>query len=120
MQVVAKKPRINLTLEGQGVLKIVRLIKDHFPDVEVHKEAKNDIVSLKETEWYKETSSSMTAGKALKVYRSNANLTLVELSKKSGIAQSHLSDIENDKRGVGKITAQKLGDALDCNYKRFL
>jgi transcriptional regulator with XRE-family HTH domain len=44
----------------------------------------------------------------------------VLLSKKCGIAQSHLSDMENDKRSIGKIPAQKLSKALGCDYKRFL
>jgi len=47
-------------------------------------------------------------------------LTLAELSGKTGIAESHLSAMENDKRGIGKVTAQKLGKALKCEYRRFL
>jgi hypothetical protein len=28
--------------------------------------------------------------------------------------------MENDKHGIGKISAQKLGKALKCEYRRFL
>jgi predicted transcriptional regulator len=96
------------------------LIKKNFTDVEVKKDDDDEVVLIEETDWYKEISKSMTAAKALKIYRENAGLTMVELSEMCGIAQSHLSDMENGKRNIGKISAQKLGKALNCNYKRFL
>ena len=120
MLVVVKNPRINLKLEGQGVRKIIDLIKNTFEDVEVKKNDSDELVLIENTDWYKELSKDLTPAKALKVYRSNANLTMVEVSEKSGIAQSHLSDMENGKRNIGKISAKKLGKALNCSYKRFL
>ena len=120
MLVVAKKPRINLKLEGQGIHKVITLIKKKYPDVEVKNNDDDDLVIIEDTDWYKEISKSMTPAKALKIYRENTGLTMVELSEKCGIAQSHLSDMERGKRSIGKISAQKLGKALGCNYKRFL
>ena len=81
MLVVAKKPRINVTLEGQGVRKIITLIKENYPDVEVKKDDDDEVVLIEETEWDKEISKTLTPAKALKVYRNNANLTMVELSE---------------------------------------
>jgi rRNA processing protein Krr1/Pno1 len=120
MLVVAKKPRINLKLEGQGIRKVITLIKKNFNDVEVKKDDDDEVVLIENTEWYKKVSKGLTPAKALKVYRNNANLTMMELSEKCGIAQSHLSDMETGKRNIGKISAQKLGKALNCNYRRFL
>ena len=120
MLVVAKKPRINLKLEGQGIRKVITLIKKNFPDAVVTNNDDNESVPIKETDGWKEMSAKATPADALRCYRDNAELTLKELSKKTGIAIPHLSAMENDKRSIGKISAQKLGKALKCNYKRFL
>jgi len=80
----------------------------------------NNTVDITESEWYKEISKTITPGDALHVYRDNLGLTLAELAKKTGIAESHLSAMENNKRNIGKVTAQKSGKALKCDYRRFL
>ena len=119
MLVHAKTHHIDVEIKGKGVEHIVKLLKEAFKDIKVMN-LQTESIPIQETNWYKKISKTMTPGTALKVYRDNAEFTLLELSKKSGIAVSHLSAMENDKRGIGKISAKKLGDALDCSYKRFL
>ncbi|MFC1585644.1 helix-turn-helix domain-containing protein [Fibrobacterota bacterium] len=80
----------------------------------------DETVPIRETDWWKEISAKVTPADALRCYRDNAELTLKEVSEKTGIAVPHLSAMENGKRNIGKISAQKLGKALNCNYKRFL
>jgi transcriptional regulator with XRE-family HTH domain len=53
-------------------------------------------------------------------YRDNAGLTLAGLSRRSGIAKSHLSDMENGKRAIGPRTAKKLAKALGVDHRLFL
>jgi len=63
---------------------------------------------------------SITPGKKLRVYRSNRGMSLNLLAELSGISKGNLSQMENDARPIGKITAQKLSKVLDCSYKSLL
>ena len=118
MLVHAKKPHIDLEIRGEGTKIIEELIRKNIPDVEISDE--DEYVLYKETDFFKEMEAKTTPGKNLWVYRDNSGLTLRQLSEKTGIAESHISEMENDKRGIGRITAKKLGKALNCDYRRFL
>jgi DNA-binding XRE family transcriptional regulator len=137
MLVHAKAPRIKVEISGTGSRKVAELVRFAYPDVvivpeavELSKPAKKRIrvddlgddesVNVFETDWWKEQMAKHKPGDSIWVYRDNAGLTLAQLSKKTGIAESHLSAMENNKRGIGRITAIKLGKALKCDYRRFL
>jgi Helix-turn-helix len=119
MLVHAKTPRIDVRISGRGARQVANLLRRTYKNVRIEPDA-GASVDITETEWYKDISAKITPGKALRTYRDNAGLTLAELSGKTAIAESHLSAMENDKRGIGKVTAQKLGKALKCEYRRFL
>jgi hypothetical protein len=58
---------------------------------------------------------------ALRAYRHREGLTQVQLSALTGIPQHHLSEMENGKRGIGKIRARVLAKALGVSdYRLFL
>ena len=59
-------------------------------------------------------------GTVPRTYRDNAGLTLEQLSKRSGIAKSHLSDMENGKRAIGPPTAKKPAKVLGVDHRLFL
>ncbi|WP_339754932.1 helix-turn-helix transcriptional regulator [uncultured Marinobacter sp.] len=61
-----------------------------------------------------------TPGYYLRLYRQRAELTQVELADKSGIRQHHLSEMEHNKRVIGKANAKKLAAILDCDYRKLL
>ncbi len=61
-----------------------------------------------------------TPGGALRAYRAREELTQMDLAKKSGIRQSHLSEMEKNKRPMGVKVAQKLAKILRCDYRRLL
>jgi DNA-binding XRE family transcriptional regulator len=61
-----------------------------------------------------------TAGYYLRVYRLRAELTQMVLAKKVGMRQHHLSEMEHNKRPIGKAAAKKLSQVLRCDYKRLL
>lgn len=52
--------------------------------------------------------------------RVKEGLTQKQLSKLTGIAQSHISEMENGKRPIGKKRAKILAKALNVGYKIFL
>jgi DNA-binding XRE family transcriptional regulator len=60
-----------------------------------------------------------TSGGTIKAYRFREGLTQQDLAQKSGIKQSHISEMEKNKRPVGLKVAKKLADALNCHYHRF-
>lgn len=69
---------------------------------------------------YRSRQASMTPGKRLKIYRQNAGLTQARLAELTGIPKGNLSQMEHEKRPLGKITAQKLAKILKCDYRSLL
>ncbi len=59
-------------------------------------------------------------GVALRGMRSREGLTQTQLAMKVEIPQRHISEMENNKRPIGKATAHKLADALGTDYRLFL
>lgn len=57
----------------------------------------------------------MSIGKNLKNLRDKQGLTQDELSLKSGVSQSHISDIEGDRKAPTIKVLNKLTKALRCN-----
>lgn len=61
-----------------------------------------------------------SAGYYLRLYRQRSDLTQAELSEKTAIRQHHLSEMENNKRVLGKVNAKKLAETLQCDYRKLL
>ena len=61
-----------------------------------------------------------TSGYYLRLYRQRAELTQAELAEKVDILQHHVSEMEHNKRPVGKVAAQKFAKVLKCDYRRLL
>ena len=59
-------------------------------------------------------------GIALAGARAKEGLTQQELAEKTGIPQRHISEMENNKRSIGKERAKKLAKALNIGYKVLL
>ena len=64
---------------------------------------------------YEELPGVCLAGSRLK-----ENMTQKRLSELTGIPQSHISDMENGKRSIGKKRAKILAKVLNVGYKIFL
>ena len=47
-------------------------------------------------------------------------MTQEQLAKATGIPRRHLSEMENNKRPIGKQNARKLAEALHVDPRRFL
>lgn len=59
-------------------------------------------------------------GATIRGFRSRDGMTQIELAKKLNIRQSHISQMEHGKRGIGKKMAQKLGKLFNTHYQLFL
>jgi ribosome-binding protein aMBF1 (putative translation factor) len=77
----------------------------------------------KESYSIEELSPEMTwnsGGIAIRGGRGKEGLTQKQLAELTGIAQHHISEMENGKRPIGKETAKKLATALNIDYRVFL
>lgn len=61
-----------------------------------------------------------SGGVAIRGGRGKEGLTQKQLAELTGIAQHHISEMENGKRPIGKETAKKLAAALNMDYRVFL
>jgi len=59
-------------------------------------------------------------GTTIRGFRSRDGMTQVELAEKLAIRQSHVSQMENGKRVIGKKLAQKLAKIFKTDYRLFL
>ena len=84
-------------------------LSKNVPASIIHAEIKN-----------KNPRSYNTPGYYLHLFRSRANLSQEQLAKNIGIKQHHISEMEKNKRHIGKVLAKKLASKLDCDYKKFL
>ncbi len=57
---------------------------------------------------------------ALRGARKREGLTQKQLAERLGILQSHLSQMENTKRPIGKAMAKRFAEALGVDYRVFL
>lgn len=61
-----------------------------------------------------------SGGVSIRGGRGKEGLTQKQLAELTGIAQHHISEMENGKRPIGKETAKKLAAALNVDYRTFL
>jgi len=121
MQALVKTPHIKIKIQGDIPKNLLTVLKKDFGnELKISNELTKKVYDVFKTDWYQESSKNDTPGKALWVYRDNAQLTQKQLSEKTGIAIPHLSEMENNKRSIGKKTAKKLAHVLKCDYRYFL
>jgi len=68
----------------------------------------------------REVLSDRSAGTLLAGARYREDMTQAELSEKTGIPRRHISEMENNKRVIGKGNARKLAEALNMDYRMLL
>jgi DNA-binding XRE family transcriptional regulator len=64
--------------------------------------------------------NSQLPGVFLAGARYREGMTQEQLAKATGIARRHISEMENNKRPIGKLSARKLAEALHVDPRRFL
>ena len=113
-----EKP-VSLRVEGENIPKAVLAFLDAlFPD-HVRIDDDEDLVAVEDTDWYKKAKAKMTPAKALKIMRTNAGLTQMQLAEKIGIAKQNYNSLERGSRPISMMMAKKLADALGTSYTMF-
>lgn len=93
---------------------ICSTLDQYLDENRVPAKAVHDETRERQGDYYRST------GYYLRLYRHRAELTQIALAERSGIRQYHLSEIENNKRVLGKLNAKKLAEILDCDYRKLL
>jgi predicted transcriptional regulator len=79
---------------------------------------KKDSIPWREA--FPEVTDETLPGICLRGAREKEGLTQTELSRKTGIPQRHISEMENGKRPIGKKNARIYSKALNMRWKIFL
>ena len=76
-------------------------------------------IPWRETSYFKEIEHKLPSV-FLSGARHREGLTQVELAERSGIPRRHISEMENNKRPIGKMNARKLAEVLNIDPRRLL
>lgn len=101
--------------------KILNVLKAEYGDVQVITDEDDELINVQETDWYKTMKESMTSGKTLRAYRTREDLTQEELGRRIGnVPRQHISNMERDKRPIGKEMAKRFAEVLNVDYRVLL
>jgi len=124
MLAVVKKPHTNMMLfeiKGDIPSQVLIYLQQQFGANLNLVEDKEETVNILDTAWYKQISSALTPGDAMKIYRENHGLTILELANKLGILTSEeITDIESNKRAINIDIAKKLSELFHVPVERFI
>ena len=116
MLAVVKKPRIEISLQGENVEELINWIKKKF-EVSILTSDRSDSVPIEETDFWKEMQSNRV-GNLLAGARLKAGFTQAQLATKLGIRQNMISDYERGKRRLSPSMAERLAKILNLKANR--
>ena len=116
MLAVVKKPRIEISLQGENVEELIEWISKKF-EVSILTSDRSDSVPIEETDFWKEMQSNRV-GNLLAGARLKAGFTQAQLAAKLGIRQNMISDYERGKRRLSPSMADRLSKILNLKANR--
>jgi DNA-binding XRE family transcriptional regulator len=122
MLAVVKTPRTSIRIKGKISNKLMEvLVSEYGNDVQLTRDADDELVDVFQTDWYKNVKKAMTPGTYMKIYRENRKMTQTELGKTlGGLPRQHVSNMENGVRQISKKIAMKLAKAFDVSVEKFI
>ena len=116
MLAVVKKPRIELSIQGENSEELIAWISKKF-EVSILSSDKSDSIPIEDTDFWKEMQSNRV-GNLLAGARLKAGMTQAELAKKLSIRQNMISDYERGKRRISPSMAKRLAKSLGIKVER--
>ena len=116
MLALVKKPRIEISLQGEQVDKLIEWISKKF-EVSILTTDSSESIAVEETDFWKEMQSNRI-GNLLAGARLKAGLTQAQVAKKLGVRQNMVSDYERGKRRLSPSMAKRFAKALKINIDR--
>jgi ribosome-binding protein aMBF1 (putative translation factor) len=116
MLAVMKKPRIEISLQGEHVDELIEWIRKKF-EVNILTFESAGSIAIEETDFWKEMQSNRV-GNLLSGARLKANLSQAQLAEKLGIRQNMISDYERGKRRLSPAMATRIAKILNIKVDR--
>ena len=116
MLALVKKPRIELSLQGEHVEELIDWIKKKF-EVSILSAEADDSIPVEDTDFWKEMQSNRI-GNLLAGARHKAGLTQAQLAEKLAVRQNMISDYERGKRKLSLSMAKRIAKILNIKIDR--
>jgi len=113
-----KKPRIELSLQGEHVNELIDWISKKY-EVSILSTENPESIPIEETDFWKEMQSNRI-GNLLSAARLKANLSQSQLAEKLGVRQNMISDYERGKRRLSTAMAKRIAETLKIKVDRIL
>ena len=116
MLALVKKPRIEISLQGEKVDELIEWISQKF-EVSILTSEDSESVAIEDTDFWKEMQSNRV-GNLLAAARIKANMTQARLAEQLGIRQNMISDYERGKRRLTPDMARRIAETLNIKVER--
>lgn len=116
MLALVKKPRIEISLQGEHVNELIDWISKKF-EVNILSSEDSESMAIEETDFWKEMQSNRI-GNLLSAARLKANLSQSQLADRLGIRQNMISDYERGKRRLSPAMAKRIAEFLHLKVDR--
>jgi len=118
MLALVKKPRIEISLQGEDVNELIDWISKKY-EVSILSAEDFESIDIEETDFWKEMQSNRI-GNLLSAARLKANLSQSQLADKLGVRQNMISDYERGKRRLSPAMAKRIAEILNIKVERIL
>jgi ribosome-binding protein aMBF1 (putative translation factor) len=116
MLALVKKPRIEISLQGEKVDELIEWISKKF-EVSILTSDDSESIAIEETDFWKEMQSNRV-GNLLSAARLKANMSQSQLAEKLDIRQNMISDYERGKRRLSPAMAKRIAKILQIKVDR--
>jgi ribosome-binding protein aMBF1 (putative translation factor) len=116
MLALVKKPRIEISLQGENVDELIEWISKKF-EVSILTSDNFESIAVEDTDFWKEMQSNRI-GNLLAGARLKANLSQSQLAEKLSIRQNMISDYERGKRRLSPSMAKRIAQILHIKVDR--
>ena len=116
MLALVKKPRIEISLQGEHVDELIQWIGKKF-EVSILTSDSSESIAIEETDFWKEMQSNRI-GNLLSAARLKANLSQSQLAEKLCVRQNMISDYERGKRRLSPAMAKRIAEILHIQIDR--
>ncbi len=112
MLALVKKPRTEISLQGEGSGELVEWIRKKYDVSVLVEEPEDELIPIESTGYWREMEKNRV-GNLLAGARLKAGLTQAQLAAKLGIRQNMVSDYENGRRLLSAAMASRLSKTLE-------
>ena len=116
MLALVKKPRIEISLQGEQIDELIEWISKKF-EVSILTSDTSESIAVEETDFWKEMQSNRI-GNLLSGARLKASLSQAQLAEKLGVRQNMISDYERGKRRLSLSMAKRIAKILRIKVDR--